>query len=1622
MRLELPTTGVRVVSALFWLRMALPSDSAEVGPDRLPVLTRAEQVRKLAPADARLGYPIRLVGVVTYSDPGKGLLFVHDGGESVFVSPQAQVWDWPVGQNVEMTGVAAQGSHLPYVSQAQLQDLGPGTLPTARPVTLARLASNAEDGSWVEIRGVVRTATVRNGRPVLEIAGEGKRLRALFKDRLASRDDLGALVDAEVRLQGVGGLADKDPDSLVFVDIHVPGLANVVVDVKAPPQAIQTPARPIASLLAPPPAPAFVHRLRVKGALNRTPAGTWRISDATGVIRVHSTQPLMDSTNALVDVLGFAGGLPTAPVLEDATVFLPARPQDASQPLPAASERLLPVLTQAEVVRALPVSEAQRGYPVRIQGVVTYADPAWDLVYIQDETSGILVADPAHGFAGQAGQAVAVEGYSGLGHYAPVVREPRFHLLGQDRLPMAKPVTLEQLMTGQEDSQRVEIQGIVRFLTMERGHLALTLSASGGPVKAFIPDFGTNRIPTHLVDAEVQARGVCDTVVSKEGQWAGFRLLATRLADILVTKAAPADPFALPVQPINQLFQFRSLSDLRHRIHVRGSVTFRDPRWFTLLVQDERDSLYVRTLTAPNLDLGDRVEVVGFVNLEAHGPVMTEALVQRLGSGVPPPPTAVTVDQAISGQYQSRLITLDARLVDRIPGSDGRGLRLQAAEWSFSALLESTQSAQRLDPIREGSQLRLTGICRLEGGDSQAGKALRLHLRTPDDVVVLRRPPRLTPRQWMAVAGLASLLLAAAVSWVILLRRNVREQTRALRTLSESNQALIHATDEVALLNRVCRLVTGIGGYRLAWVGFAEQDEAKTVRPVAQDGFEQGYLETLQITWADTERGRGPTGTAIRTGEPCRAHDILTDPNFALWRPEALKRGYASSLALPLQADGRVFGALNIYSTRPDAFDPEELKLLTELADDLAFGLTALRVRAQQRQAEAALRESEERLRLLGDNLPDSYVYQYRLKADGTPQFLYLSAGVERLHGVRGEDALRDASLLLRQMTPELVPVYQAAEATSLKNLTDFTMALRLRRADGQWRWMQLCSRPRHTPDGKVLWDGVVTDITVRKEAEEAIRQSEERFRLIMENLTDLVAVLDLEGHRLYNSPSYRSILGDPDRLRGSCSFEEIHPDDRERVQASFRETVCTGAGQRLEYRLVDDAGTVRHIESQGSVIRDEQGGVSKVLVVSRDVTERQQAEAARRESERKYRELVEHANSIILRWTRDGRILFLNEFGQRFFGYTEAEICGRHVIGTLVPETESGGRDLPSLMDELCANPAAFEQNVNENMRRNGERVWIAWTNKIMLDPQGQVAGILSIGVDITARKRMEEELRATQATLEERVLVRTTELAEARDRAEAADRLKSAFLATMSHELRTPLNSIIGFTGILLQGLAGPLNAEQTRQLEMVRTSGRHLLALINDVLDISKIEAGELQVACEPFDVSASIAKVVGLVLPLAQKKGLALHAHLAPELDRIVSDPRRVEQILLNLLNNAIKFTERGEVTLRAELVPDATRAASTALRIAIADTGIGIKPEDLAMLFHPFRQIDTGLARNHEGTGLGLAICRRLADLLGGEIRAESEWQQGSVFTVMLPVRPVPEANRTEWIRSARGLP
>ncbi|MCW8139528.1 MAG: PAS domain S-box protein, partial [Planctomycetota bacterium] len=510
------------------------------------------------------------------------------------------------------------------------------------------------------------------------------------------------------------------------------------------------------------------------------------------------------------------------------------------------------------------------------------------------------------------------------------------------------------------------------------------------------------------------------------------------------------------------------------------------------------------------------------------------------------------------------------------------------------------------------------------------------------------------------------------------------------------------------------------------------------------------------------------------------------------------------------------------------------------------------------------------------------------------------------------------------------------------------------------------------------------------RQAVEARARDEQRFsRTMIESMPGIIYFYDEDGGFLRWNRNFEVVSG-----YSGAEIGRMHPldffegDDKPRVEERIREVFTRGeAWVEAPFRAKDGRTTPFFFTGR----RVTYEGKPCLVGMGIDVSERRRAQEALERSEQRFRRtldnVLEGCQLIDFEW----RYLYLNDAAARHNRRPNAELIGRRM-----PDEWPGieGTEVFRMLRRCLEERVAHHEEV-EFPFPDGTAGWF----DVRVQPVPE--GIFVLSIDITERRRAQQALLALNQTLEAQVAERTTELAAALVRAEAADRLKSAFLATMSHELRTPLNSIIGFTGIVLQELAGPLTPEQHKQLSMVRTSARHLLDLINDVLDLSKIEAGQLEVRAEPFDLAASVERVVAMVKPLADRKGLTLTVAQAPGSQELVSDRRRVEQILLNLLNNAVKFTDRGGVTLSVEEVEAQT---GPAVRLRVKDTGIGLSPEDLVSLFQPFRQLDHGLARQHEGTGLGLAICRRLATLLGGEITATGEPLHGSEFTVALPRR------------------
>ncbi len=521
------------------------------------------------------------------------------------------------------------------------------------------------------------------------------------------------------------------------------------------------------------------------------------------------------------------------------------------------------------------------------------------------------------------------------------------------------------------------------------------------------------------------------------------------------------------------------------------------------------------------------------------------------------------------------------------------------------------------------------------------------------------------------------------------------------------------------------------------------------------------------------------------------------------------------------------------------------------------------------------------------------------------------------------------------------------------------------------------------------------TELAARAEAERTLRTERNFSEAMLNSLPGVLYLYEQSGRFLRWNANFERVTG-----YNAAEIAQMHPldlfsaEEREKVGARIAEVFERGESS-VEAGFMAKGGTITPYYFTG--VKTEFDGRPCLIGMGIDIRQRMQAEAARQTSEARYRALFEYAPDGILIGDSDSNFLDANVSMCRMLGYTRDELVGLHASDIISPQQST---EINPVIRDLKARASHHGEWI---FRRKDGTLFPAEVIATLL-PDGNLLGLVR---DITERKRIEGALLELNANLESKVTARTEELQAALVRAEAADQVKSAFLATMSHELRTPLNSIIGFTGIVLQGLAGPLNAEQTKQLGMVRSSARHLLELINDVLDISKIEAGQLEVRIEAFDLPAAIARVVASMRPMADKKSLMLEIDVAPGLAEMSNDRRRVEQVLLNLLNNAIKFTARGRVRLSVDLVAEFQREPNAkpvaAVRFRVTDTGIGMLPEDLGKLFQPFRQIETGLARSHEGTGLGLAICRRLAELMGGTISVASKWREGSVFTVTLPL-------------------
>lgn len=809
--------------------------------------------------------------------------------------------------------------------------------------------------------------------------------------------------------------------------------------------------------------------------------------------------------------------------------------------------------------------------------------------------------------------------------------------------------------------------------------------------------------------------------------------------------------------------------------------------------------------------------------------------------------------------------------------------------------------------------------------------------------------------------------------------RQLIVDNRALRVLIDCNQALVRATDEGALLHDVCRGVVDIGGYRMAWVGLAENDEACSVRPVASSGFAAGYLETIRLSWADTDLGRGPSGTAIRERRPVLARDIQSDPLFAPWREEALRHGYASSIALPLLDGERCLGMLGIYSTEVDAFDANEARFLAELANDLAFGIRALRDGAARRQTEDLLREMSAIAQIGAWSFDPA-------SGRGT-----WTDEVAHIHEVPPE-RVTNLSFGLEFYRDEWRQQIETAVREAIELAKPYDLALKMVTAAGNEKWVRSIGRPV-LRDGRVVEvRGTFQDISKRKTAEQALHDSEAKIRLLLDSTAEAIYGVDNAGNCSFVNRSCLRLLGyaHEEDLLGRHIHGLVHHSHADGSPYPAKECRIYEGTRRNEGVHVEDEvfwhkeGTPIPVEYWAYPVRQEDTVVGTV-VSFRDITERKAAEVRLRQLSL----AVEQSPDSIVITDLDARIEYVNAAFISYTGYRPDEVIGRN------PRMLHSGKTPRKTYQDLWGTLSQGRTWKGEfhNKRKDGsEYIEFAIITPIR-QADGRITHYVAVKEDVTEKKRIAVELDQHRHHLEELVETRTAELVAAKATAEAANTAKSAFVANMSHEIRTPLNAIIGLAHLLR---SSGLDTVQQDKIEKIVAASQHLLTVVNDILDFSKIEAGKLVLNPGDFALDRLLDNVISMIGPMAREKRLAVIVEQDASLPAVlVGDTTRLAQALLNYVSNAVKFTEQGKVTVRV------TREAETSddllVRFTVVDTGIGIAPEQLAGLFSAFAQVDTCSARSYGGTGLGLVITRRLALLMGGEVGADSTAGRGSTF-------------------------
>jgi len=777
--------------------------------------------------------------------------------------------------------------------------------------------------------------------------------------------------------------------------------------------------------------------------------------------------------------------------------------------------------------------------------------------------------------------------------------------------------------------------------------------------------------------------------------------------------------------------------------------------------------------------------------------------------------------------------------------------------------------------------------------------------------------------------------------------------TSMLKAYALTGRVVAEARDEGRLVEDVCQALVSTRGYRNAWIIILDRERK------ADRWFQAGVGEEFAAILSRFLEGRltACAKRALQSGQVV----IVTDPLHECGDcPMARIYEDQAGLSMRLESEGEIFGILSVSIPRHLGMEVRERELFRDLGESVAQGIRRLRQNALVAEQTDRLLHYERIISRTSDRMS---IVNRRY------EYVVVNAAYEREFGKpRQEIEGRSVAQIMGEdlFNARIKPRFDAAFAG---NECAFEDEYPGKSGETLYRWVLY--HPVFDASGNVP-EVIITarDITERKHMEKALLDKQQELDRYFTSSLDLLCIANNVGEFVRLNPQWTTVLGYPlEELEGRKFMEFVHPEDAEKT----REIVSRLGNQEevlnFENRYLCRDGSYRWIEWRSKPI----GGL--IYAAARDVTVRKQTEEALRSSREQFELAIHGSNDGIWDWDLRTNTLFLSEKWKEQLGYADHEVPN---------EFETFEKLLHP--DDRTAVLAKVERFLRDRfdryshefrmLHKDGTVRWIHAKGEAVRSDCGSVERLAGSHTDITARKLAEEELRS------------------AKEQAMAANQAKSEFLANMSHELRTPLNGIMGMLQLL--GLTG-LNAEQEDYALTGLQSCERLIRLLTDILDLSRIESGKMNIQSEPLDLPDVLNQLKALFFPVIKQNGISFELEIDPAIpSRLLGDAARLQQVLTNLVGNALKFTHGGGVTLQVSRLPGASEGQCRVL-FSIADTGIGIPDDKLGSLFEPFSQVSQGYTRNYQGAGLGLSICKRLVELMDGTISVESEVGVGTTM-------------------------